>query len=128
MTVLTLVSILDIGLSYEDSLRLEYIINHHINRKMKSLLTINMFLILTWTLSDVTSLPTIRPKFLSHLRAEESVVNPSPTTPPGCVHENQIYPINTIISRTYDAENDWCYGLFCNNNRIVVSWDSSTCS
>ena len=87
-----------------------------------------MILLIALTLYKVNSLPTIRPKFLPQMRAEDSVEQPEPTTPTGCLHEGVFYPANTFIRRTYDAAADWCYGLFCNSNGLVVPWDGSTCT
>ena len=51
----------------------------------------------------------------------------STSTPVVCVTSDGEYPPNTEIFETKDMESYWCFGAYCNEYGIIVSWQKSDC-
>jgi len=64
-------------------------------------------------------------------RGEVTITTPPmdhTTLPPhGCYDNGVLYRPGEAMSQGYDESSDWCYGTYCDENSLIVSWDTWNC-
>ena len=72
--------------------------------------------------------PATEPEYLATAKAPPIYHTTAPQIGGfGCYHNGNHYHPGEAISKGYDKESDWCYGMYCSDRGEIINWDDWNC-